>query len=69
IVSITMAGRLGVLDYLHRAVVYSCVGISIWGIGMGVAVHRDTLRRGRGEQQTFACFAVTHVEHFLSMFE
>ncbi|TFK45040.1 hypothetical protein BDQ12DRAFT_674015 [Crucibulum laeve] len=38
---------LPVLDILHRGVVYSLVGISIWGVGMSVAVHRDTLRRGR----------------------
>ena len=44
----TMPPKLSVLDILHRTVVYSLVGISVYGIGMGVVVHRDTLRRGRG---------------------
>lgn len=43
-----MPPKLSVLDILHRTVVYSLVGISVYGIGMGVVVHRDTLRRGRG---------------------
>lgn len=36
-----------IFDILHRAVVLSCVGVSIWGIGTAVGVHNDTLRRGR----------------------
>jgi Cytochrome oxidase c assembly len=39
---------LPVLDILHRGIVYSLVGLSVLGVGMGVAVHRDTLQRGRG---------------------
>ncbi|ETW77618.1 hypothetical protein HETIRDRAFT_125346 [Heterobasidion irregulare TC 32-1] len=34
-------------DILHRGAVLTLVGISVWGIGTGVMVHRDTLRRGR----------------------
>ncbi|KAI0030579.1 hypothetical protein K488DRAFT_53966 [Vararia minispora EC-137] len=37
-----------VLDILHRGVVLACIGTTFWGIGMGVAVHNDTMRRGRG---------------------
>ncbi|KAF9012668.1 hypothetical protein BDQ17DRAFT_718773 [Cyathus striatus] len=44
---LTMA-RLSLIDYLHRGVVYSLVGLTVWGVGMSVAVHRDTMRRGRG---------------------
>ncbi|TFK26336.1 hypothetical protein FA15DRAFT_616119 [Coprinopsis marcescibilis] len=39
--------RLSILDYLQRGVVYTCAALSVWGVGMGVAIHRDTLRRGR----------------------
>jgi hypothetical protein len=39
---------LPVLDILHRGVVYSLVGLSVYGIAMSVSVHRDTLQRGRG---------------------
>lgn len=44
----TMA-KLRMLDYLHRGVVYSCVGLSIYAITMAVLIHRDTMRRGQGE--------------------
>lgn len=47
LLTLTMPPKLSVLDILHRTVVYSLVGISVYGIGMGVVVHRDTLRRGR----------------------
>ena len=39
-------------DILHRGAVLTLVGISVWGIGTGVMVHRDTLRRGRGPCRT-----------------
>ncbi|KAF8234377.1 hypothetical protein L208DRAFT_1359604 [Tricholoma matsutake] len=38
---------LPVLDILHRGIVYSLVGLSVYGIAMSFAVHRDTLQRGR----------------------
>jgi len=44
-----MAGklRLSITDIIHRGVVYSLVGLSVWGVVMMGVVHRDTLRRGR----------------------
>jgi len=43
----TMA-RLGVLDYLQRGIVYSCVGMCVYAVTMSVLVHRDTMKRGQG---------------------
>lgn len=43
----TMA-RLSILDYLHRSVVYSLVGLSIYGIAMGVSAHKHVMQKGRG---------------------
>ena len=44
----TMKQKLGILDYLHRGVVYSCVGLSIYAITMTILVHRDTMKKGEG---------------------
>ncbi|KAI0061090.1 hypothetical protein BV25DRAFT_1806184, partial [Artomyces pyxidatus] len=44
---------LPISDILHRGVVTSLVGICVWGIATGYMVHRDTMRRGRGE---LCCF-------------
>ncbi|KAF9816806.1 hypothetical protein IEO21_03886 [Rhodonia placenta] len=35
-------------DILHRALVYSLAGLSVWGIVMMGVVHRETLQRGKG---------------------
>ncbi|OBZ69573.1 Acylphosphatase [Grifola frondosa] len=37
-------------DILHRGLVYSLFGITLWGIYQIGSVHRDTLRRGRGRR-------------------
>ena len=39
---------LPIPDILHRTLVYSLAGICVLGVGAGVAVTRDTVRRGRG---------------------
>jgi len=39
--------RLSLTDILHRGVVYSLVGLSVYGVVMSVVIHRDTLKRGR----------------------
>ncbi|KAF9563015.1 hypothetical protein CPC08DRAFT_687142 [Agrocybe pediades] len=39
--------RLPIADILHRGVVYSLVGLSVYGVVMSVLIHRDTLQRGR----------------------
>jgi len=39
--------RMPITDILHRGVLYSLVGLSVWGIVMMGAVHRDTLQRGK----------------------
>ncbi|KAF8911620.1 hypothetical protein CPB84DRAFT_1821033 [Gymnopilus junonius] len=45
--------RLSLTDILHRGVVYSLAGLTVYGVVMSVVVHRDTLRRGRvGEYRT-----------------
>jgi hypothetical protein len=41
--------KLGILDYLQRGMVYSCVGLSIYAVGMSILIHRDTMRKGEGE--------------------
>ncbi|KAF9479093.1 hypothetical protein BDN70DRAFT_879159 [Pholiota conissans] len=40
--------RLPLTDILHRGVVYSLAGLSVYGVVMSVLIHRDTMRRGRG---------------------
>ncbi|KAH9833538.1 uncharacterized protein C8Q71DRAFT_773911 [Rhodofomes roseus] len=40
--------RLSISDMIHRGVLYTLVGISVWGVVMIGVVHRDTLKRGRG---------------------
>lgn len=35
-------------DILHRGLVLTCAGVSVYGCFLGYAVHRDTLRRGQG---------------------
>jgi hypothetical protein len=44
-----LAMRMPVADVLHRGLVTSLFGLTLYGVFMGVAIHRDTLRRGRGE--------------------
>jgi len=39
--------RLPLSDILHRGVVFSLAGLSVYGVVMAVLVHRDTLQRGR----------------------
>ncbi|KAG7091255.1 hypothetical protein E1B28_010304 [Marasmius oreades] len=39
--------RIPLLDVLHRGVVYSLAGLSVWAIVSSVAVHRNTIRSGR----------------------
>jgi len=34
-------------DLIHRTFVYGLVGVCVWGVGTGLMVHRDTLRRGQ----------------------
>jgi len=40
--------KLGVLDYLHRGLVYSCVGLSVYAVAMSIVIHRDTMKKGEG---------------------
>ncbi|KAL6305070.1 hypothetical protein BKA93DRAFT_749226 [Sparassis latifolia] len=55
--------RMSIGDILHRGVVYSLVGISIWGVAMMGFVHRDTLQKGKGKH----IFASCTVSFFLQM--
>ncbi|KAH9485670.1 hypothetical protein JR316_0002580 [Psilocybe cubensis] len=38
--------RLPLVDILHRGVVYSLAGLTVYGVVMSVLIHRDTIRRG-----------------------
>ncbi|KAI0644938.1 hypothetical protein C8Q79DRAFT_912142 [Trametes meyenii] len=40
--------RLAISDILHRGLVWSLLGVSVWGIVMIGVVHRNTMRAGRG---------------------
>lgn len=40
--------RLPIGDILHRGIVYSLVGLSVWGIVTMGRVHFDKIRRGQG---------------------
>ena len=48
-----MAIRMAMTDLLHRGVVTSLFGLTVYGIFVGVTIHRDTLKRGRGESSLF----------------
>jgi len=39
--------RLPLSDILHRGVVYSLAGLSVYAVVMSVFIHRDTMQRGR----------------------
>lgn len=45
---------VSVADILHRTVVIGCVGVSLWGIGTGFAVHTHTMKRGQGALTRFS---------------
>ena len=40
--------RLPISDILHRGLVWSLLGVSVWGVVMIGVVHRNTLQAGRG---------------------
>ncbi|ESK97248.1 hypothetical protein Moror_17904 [Moniliophthora roreri MCA 2997] len=40
--------RLSILDILHRGVVYSLAGVTLWAVVSSVAVHRHTIQAGKG---------------------
>jgi hypothetical protein len=41
--------RMPIADILHRGVVTSLFGLTVFGVFMGVAIHRETLKKGRGK--------------------
>ncbi|KAI0753436.1 hypothetical protein C8Q80DRAFT_513000 [Daedaleopsis nitida] len=43
--------RLPISDILHRGLVWSLFGVSVWGIVMIGVVHRNTLAAGRGTRE------------------
>lgn len=40
--------RLPLTDMIHRAIVYTLAGVTVYGGVMMVLVHRDTMQRGKG---------------------
>ncbi|KAI0740694.1 hypothetical protein C8Q76DRAFT_708674 [Earliella scabrosa] len=40
--------RLSISDILHRGLVWSLLGVSVWGVVMIGVVHRNTMAAGRG---------------------
>ena len=48
-------------DILHRTLVVGLLGVTVAGVGVGWAVHKDTLRRGQGSSSVFAiCYVLLH---------
>ena len=45
-------------DILHRTLVVGLLGATVAGVGVGWAVHKDTLRRGQGSSSVFAIYYV-----------
>ncbi|KII95560.1 hypothetical protein PLICRDRAFT_34454 [Plicaturopsis crispa FD-325 SS-3] len=43
-----MRPRLSFADYLHRTFVTGLAGLGVYGVVMGVLIHRETLQKGRG---------------------
>ncbi|KZT03927.1 Acylphosphatase [Laetiporus sulphureus 93-53] len=39
--------QLSIYDYLHRGVVYSLLGLTIWGVVTMGLVHRNTMQKGK----------------------
>jgi len=39
--------RMPIADILHRGLVTSLFGLTLFGVFCGVAIHRETLQRGR----------------------
>lgn len=39
--------RMPIADILHRGLVTSLFGLSLYGVFLGVAIHRNTLHKGR----------------------
>lgn len=46
--NIQSMARLPLSDILHRGVVYSLAGLSVYAVAMSIFIHRDTMQRGRG---------------------
>jgi len=39
--------RIPVSDLLHRGLVFSLASLSVYGLFLGVMVHRETMEKGR----------------------
>jgi hypothetical protein len=44
-----MSGKMMITDVLHRTFVSGLAALSVGGLFMGYAVHRETLAKGKGE--------------------
>lgn len=44
-----MSARLRFVDVAHRGLLVGLVGLGVGGIVVGVQVHRETLKRGKGQ--------------------
>jgi hypothetical protein len=41
--------RLPIADIIHRGVVTSLFGLTLFGLAAGVSIHRERLQKGRGK--------------------
>ena len=59
---------LSIGDWAHRGLVFTLVGVSVWGLLMIGVVHKDTLRRGRGASITILILYLRLIGFFSSNF-
>ncbi|KAG1725464.1 hypothetical protein EDB19DRAFT_1644032 [Suillus lakei] len=60
IVAVHRSGKMMITDVLHRTFVSGLAALSVYGLFMGYAVHRETLAKGRGEMM----YTVDFTPHF-----
>ncbi|KAG2055551.1 hypothetical protein BDR06DRAFT_881914, partial [Suillus hirtellus] len=51
--------KMMITDILHRTFVSGLAALSVYGVFMGYAVHRETLAKGRGEMMYTTNFTPT----------
>ncbi|KAG1794423.1 uncharacterized protein HD556DRAFT_1236645, partial [Suillus plorans] len=59
IVAVPRSGKMMITDVLHRTFVSGLAALSVYGVFMGYAVHRETLAKGRGEMMYTTNFTPT----------
>ena len=57
--------RLPIADILHRGIVTSLFGLTLYGIFLGVTIHRETLQKGRGQWSRLFLYLLRTANVFL----